>query len=119
MVKRMVAVCVLLALVLSLAGCKLSLNMLEMPSLPQVDSSSTLTAKIESVNGNQCTIIVTEGNGEYDKEDILYITYGIVAGNLTLAVGNTVTITYNYVKDVSEYEGLPHITVDEIAILTK
>ena len=65
----------------ALCGC----NILEMgtaPTLPKLHyDESTLTGKVEFVNGRTCRISILEGDGHYDaatekrSADVLYVTF--------------------------------------------
>ena len=64
-----------------LSGC----NILEMgtaPTLPKLNyDESTLTAKVEFVNGRTCRVSILEGDGHYDaatekrEADVIFVTY--------------------------------------------
>lgn len=114
-------------LLMLLAGC----NILETdnpPTLPMIDlDSSTLTGTVEFVNGRTCRITVTEGDSHFDgpyenkrgelvSGDTIQLTYTTLSGAKTVKVGDTVTFTYRYTQDVSEKNGNPHITVNEIIV---
>lgn len=113
MCKRILAVLLLFVLLMSLSGCKkLSLDM------PQLTGSSTLTGKVEAVDGNTCTILVTEGDKHFDAEDQLYLTYVVLDGAGALRVGNHVRFSYSYTKNVSEKNDLAHITVQVVTLVS-
>lgn len=101
----------------ALCGC----NILEIgtpPTLPKLDyDSSTLTGTVEFVNGRTCRISVLEGDSHFDAAtekrdaDVLFVTYSSLAGSKSVQVGNTVSFTYSYTRDVSERDSAPHISV--------
>ena len=100
-----------------LCGC----NILEMgtpPTLPKLSyDESTLTGRVEFVNGRTCRISILEGDGHYDaatekrEADVIFVTYAGLEGSKSVQVGNTVTFTYSYTSDVTERDGQPHISV--------
>ena len=99
---------------LTLTGCGMDSN----PTLPQlVLDGSELTGTVEYINGRTCRILITEEDGHYDAEDQLYLTYSTIAGSKAIKVGDTVSFSYRYTQDVSEYNGDPHITVNEVSVL--
>ena len=105
-----------------LCGC----NILEMgtpPTLPKLGyDESTLTGKVEFVNGRTCRISVLEGDGHYDaatekrEADVLFVTYAGLDGSKSVQVGNTVTFTYSYTEDVTERDSEPHISVQVLTV---
>ena len=116
-----------LALVLVLAmtalcGC----NILEMgnaPTLPKLDyDESTLTGKVEFVNGRTCRVSILEGDGHYDaatekrEADVIFVTYASLEGSKSVQVGNTVSFTYSYTTDVTERDSTPHISVRVLTV---
>ena len=106
----------------ALCGC----NILEMgtaPTLPKVRyDESTLTGKVEFVNGRTCRISILEGDGHYDAAtekrdaDVIFVTYASLDGSKSVQVGNTVTFAYSYATDVTERDGTPHISVRVLAV---
>ena len=86
----------------ALCGC----NILEMgtaPTLPRLDyDESTLTGKVEFVNGRTCRVSILEGDGHYDaatekrEADVIFVTYASLEGSKSVQVGNTVSFTYSY-----------------------
>lgn len=120
MSKRIIALIGLFCLLISLAGCKLSIrNTVEGKdaSLPAFDLSTSLICTVDSMDGSRCTVTVLEDNSNYDKDDVLYITYDTVAEGQSLTIGDVITFSYNYVSDVSAISGTPHIVVEELSIL--
>ena len=105
-----------------LSGC----NILEMgtaPTLPKLNyDESTLTAKVEFVNGRTCRVSILEGAGHYDaatekrEADVIFVTYSSLSGSKSVQVGNTVTFTYSYTTDVTERDGQPHISVKVLGV---
>ena len=106
----------------ALSGC----NILEMgtaPTLPRLDyDESTLTAKVEFVNGRTCRISILEGDGHYDaatekrEADVIFVTYASLEGSKSVQVGNTVSFTYSYTTDVTERDSTPHISVRVLTV---
>ena len=103
---------ILSALILGLfSGCGSA------PTLPALDLyGSTITGTVEYMDGQSCRILVTEGDSHYDTETQVQITYTSIVGKDALAVGDKITVEYDYVKHVTDYNGLPHITVEQIHI---
>ena len=106
----------------ALCGC----NILEMgtaPTLPKLSyDESTLTGKVEFVNGRTCRISILEGDGHYDaatekrEADVIFVTYASLDGSKSVQVGNTVTFAYSYATDVTERDGTPHISVRVLTV---
>ena len=112
-----------LVLVLTLlTGC--GIEMISMPELPEVElSTSTLAGTVEFVNGRTCRILITEGDSHFraasddDSADVVQLTFlNITGGKKTVQVGDTVRFEYDYVTQVSEYLGSPHITVNQVRV---
>ena len=106
----------------ALCGCNI-LEMGEAPTLPKLGyDESTLTGKVEFVNGRTCRISVLEGDGHYDAAtekrdaDVLFVTYASLEGSKSVQVGNTVTFTYSYTEDVTERDSEPHISVKILTV---
>ena len=105
-----------------LSGCNI-LEMGKAPTLPKLGyDESTLTGKVEFVNGRTCRISVLEGDGHYDaatekrEADVLFVTYAGLDGSKSVQVGNTVTFTYSYTEDVTERDSEPHISVKVLTV---
>ena len=106
----------------ALCGC----NILEMgtpPTLPKLDyDESTLTGKVEFVNGRTCRVSILEGDGHYDaatekrEADVIFVTYASLEGSKSVQVGNTVSFTYSYTTDVTERDSTPHISVRVLTV---
>ena len=106
----------------ALCGC----NILELgtaPTLPRLDyDESTLTAKVEFVNGRTCRVSILEGDGHYDaatekrEADVIFVTYASLKGSKSVQVGNTVSFTYSYTTDVTERDSTPHISVRVLTV---
>ena len=118
-------------LVSMLSGCDIK-DLLETdnpPTLPELTlDASTLTGTVEFVNGYTCRVRVSQGDSHFDGPyinrrdeevpgDLIQVTYTSLSGAKALAVGDTVTITYRYTRDVSEKNGNPHITVNTLTII--
>ena len=98
------------------------------PTLPKIDlDESSLTCRVDFINGRTCRVTVTEGDSHYDgphenrrgemvEGDTLQISYTSLKGADTLSVGDTITFSYHYNTDVSEKNGDPHISVSEITV---
>ena len=105
-----------------LSGC----NILEMgtpPTLPRLHyDESTLTGRVEFVNGRTCRVSILEGDGHYDaatekrEADVIFVTYASLDGSKSVQVGNTVTFTYAYTEDVTERDSEPHISVKVLTV---
>lgn len=116
--RKMIALMLALVLaVTALCGCNI-LEMGEAPTLPKLEyDESTLTCKVEFVNGRTCRVSVLEGDSHYDAAterrdaDVVYVTYTSLEGNKSVQAGDTVTFTYSYNTDVTERDGEPHISV--------
>ena len=106
----------------ALCGC----NILEMgtaPTLPKLHyDESTLTGKVEFVNGRTCRISILEGDGHYDaatekrEADVIFVTFSDLGGKKSVQVGDTVRFTYAYTTDVTERDGEPHISVRKLMV---
>lgn len=120
MLKRLSALLALFCLLLCLAGCNSSIRDTvegKDATLPPLRIDSTLICSVVSVADNRCQAIVLEGNNNYDRDDTIYITFDSVAKDQSLFYGDAITFNYNYVTDVSAFEGKPNIKTDEITIL--
>lgn len=128
MKKRILALMLCLALAAgALCGCNI-LETDDPPTLPKLDLySSELTGTVEYVNGRTIRITVTVGDSHYDGPyvnskgnevagDTVQVTYTDIKGAKTVSVGDTVSFSYDYVNDVSERNGDPHITVKTIKV---
>ena len=106
----------------ALCGC----NILEMgtaPTLPKINyDESTLTCRVEFVNGRTCRVSILEGDGHYDaatekrEADVIFVTYAGLEGSKSVQVGNTVRFAYSYTTDVTERDGTPHISVRVLTV---
>ncbi len=116
--RKMLALMLALALAMTaLCGCNI-LELGEAPTLPKLDyDKSTLTCKVEFVNGRTCKVSVLEGDSHYDAAterraaDVIFVTYTSLEGSKSVQVGDTVSFTYSYNTDVTERDGEPHISV--------
>lgn len=120
MMKRFIALFMLICLLPVLAGCNSSLrNTVEgqEATMPPLRVDSTLICSVVSVTDNRCQAIVLEGNNNYDKDDTVYITFESVNKNQSLFYDDVITFSYNYVTDVSVYQNKPHIKTGEISII--
>ena len=120
--KRIALILAALLAMTALCGC----NILEMgtaPTLPRLDyDESTLTGKVEFVNGRTCRVSILEGDGHYDaatekrEADVIFVTYASLEGSKSVQVGNTVSFTYSYTTDVTERDSTPHISVRVLTV---
>lgn len=95
------------------SGCGMEQN----PTLPSIDlDGSTLAGNVEYINGRTCLVRITEEDSHFDQDKVVYISYSSINGGKTIAIGDQVSFSYNYSKDVSEYNGEPHIAVNEAFI---
>ena len=116
--RKLIALTLAAVLVMTaLCGCNI-LEMGEAPTLPRLDYDvSTLTCKVEFVNGRTCRVSVLEGDSHYDAAtekrdaDVIYVTFSDLSGKKSVQVGDTVTFSYAYTSDVTERDGEPHISV--------
>ena len=99
-----------------LTGC--SIEMIPMPSLPELgDNLSSLTGQVDYVNGRTCRIIITSGDSHFEEEDEIQLTFTNLEGSKkSVQIGDTVRFRYDYVSQVSEFLGSPHITVNQIRV---
>lgn len=108
----------LTALVLAfvLIGC--GIENLPMPRVPDTElAPSALTAQVDYINGRTCRIIVTEGDSHFDQGDELQLTFTNLTGSKkSLRIGDIVRFEYDYISQVSELLGSPHITVNQIQV---
>jgi len=106
----------LLILSLLLCGCDI-LGLVSAPEIPDFGGSlSTLAGTVEYVNGRTCRVLITEEDSHFDEDDIIQVTYTSLEGNKSVRIGDTVRITYDYVSQVSELAGDPHITVNQMIV---
>lgn len=131
MTKRILAVMMILAVMLFAAGCqdeiKNAVEKEQAPDFLKFDLSSTLICTVQDVVQNKCIAEVTEGNGNYDPETIMVISFETVTGDMDVRKDDAITFTYDYAVDVSaysKYEGksetyhnIPHISVAEITVI--
>ena len=131
MMKRIFALMILLAMAVSLGGCqekiKETVEQGEAPDFLTIDFSSTLICTVKDVVQDKCIAEVTEGNGTYDPETMVVISFAAVSDEAELTEGEVITFIYDYAVDVSaysKYEGtsdtyhnIPHIRVEEITVI--
>lgn len=87
------------------------------PSLPTLDLyGSSLSGTVEYIDGQNCRVVVTEGDGHYSTETVIQLTYSTLSGKDALAVGDKVHFDYDYVENVSDYNGMPHITIERVNV---
>lgn len=115
-IKRAFLSLMVLALTALLVGC--GIEDLPMPRVPDTElSPSGLTAQVDYINGRTCRIIVTEGDSHFDEGDELQLTFSNLTGSKkSLRIGDTVRFEYDYISQVSELLGSPHITVNQIRV---
>ena len=138
MTKRLIAVILLLVVMILAAGCQEEIqnaqeeikNVVEQGETPDFltfDFSSTLICTVDEIIGNQCIAEVTEGNGNYDPETMVLISFEAVTEDADLKAGDVITFTYDYAVDVSAvtkyeskmdtYHNIPHIHTEEISTI--
>lgn len=120
MTKRMIAIISLLCLVIGLTGCNVNLRDTvegNEEKMPAFDISSDLIGTVTGISGNRYTVTVLEDNAQYDKDDVVYVTYLPAEGGVSLKAGDIINAHYNYITDVSSVGGIPHITTDSVSIL--
>ena len=105
-----------------LCGCNI-LQMGTPPPLPKLSyDESSLTGRVEFVNGRTCRITIVEGDGHYraatEKRDadVIFVTYSDLGGKKSVQVGDTVRFDYAYTTDVTERDGQPHISVHKLMV---
>ena len=87
------------------------------PTLPSVDLySSTLSGTVQYISGQDCRVVISDGDSHYDDGDVIQVSFSSVAESKPVEAGDRVTFEYDYIKNVTEYNDLPHITVDEITV---
>ena len=106
----------------ALCGC----NILEIgtaPTLPKLSyDESSLTCKVEYVNGRTCRVSILEGDGHYKaatekrEADVIFVTFSDLGGKKSVQVGDTVRFDYAYTTDVTERDGEPHISVRKLNV---
>lgn len=114
--RRIISLIALLTAVVLLAGC--GVESLPLPKLPELEGvDSALTGKVDYVNGRTCRILITEGDSHFDEGDELQLTFTNLEGSKkSVQIGDTVEFHYDYVSQVSELLGSPHITVNLIRV---
>ena len=92
------------------------------PKLEMEENLSTLVGTVEYVNGRTCRVLVTQGDSHFDaasedeEADVIQLTFTNLEGSKSILVGDTVRFEYDYVSQVSEYLGSPHITVNQVYV---
>ena len=88
------------------------------PTLPRIDlDGSSLTGTVEYINGRTCRIRITGEDSHYDEDDLIHLTYSTIEGSKGIKIGDQVSFSYHYTSDVSEYNGDPHITVNQVSVV--
>ena len=113
--KMKVLLAALLVLVL-FTGC--GIESVPMPSLPEFGNNlSSLTGQVDYVNGHTCRIIITSGDSHFEENDEIQLTFTNLEGSKkSVQTGDTVRFHYDYVSQVSELLGSPHITVNQVRV---
>lgn len=96
-----------------LAGCGSA------PTLPTLDLySSSLSGTVEylSEEGQSCRMVVVEGDSHYKEKKVVQVSYSSVKGKDTVSVGDSIRFDYNYIDNVTDYNGLPHITIEQVTV---
>ena len=120
MTKRLIILFTLICLIVGLSGCNFSIRESvegKNVTLPPLRIDSTLVCRITTMDGNRCYVKVLEGNGNYDKDDELYVTYESVAKKEQVHHEDVITFEYNYVTSVAAIGNVPHILVDEVTVI--
>ena len=92
------------------------------PKLEMEENLSTLVGTVEYVNGRTCRVLITQGDSHFDaaseneEADVIQLTFTNLEGSKSILVGDTVRFEYDYVSQVSEYLGSPHITVNQVYV---
>ena len=120
--RKLIALTLAAVMMTLLCGCNI-LEMGKAPTLPEFNyDESTLTGRVEFVNGRTCRVSILEGDGHYDaaaeerEADVVFVTYASLDGSKSVQVGNTVTFTYSYTEDVTERDSEPHISVKVLTV---
>ncbi len=87
------------------------------PTLPSFDLySSSISGTVEYVDGQNCRIVVVEEDDHYSEDTTIQVTYASVDGKASVEVGDKISFRYNYIEDVTEYNSLPHITIERVHV---
>lgn len=105
-----------LILAFILVGC--GIEDLPMPKVPDAElAPSALAAQVDYINGRTCRIIVTEGDSHFDAGDELQLTFSNLTGSrMSPRIGDIVRFEYDYISQISELLGSPHIIVNQIQV---
>lgn len=104
-------------ILLIVAVIVIAIQFLPAPKLEMAEYLSTLTGTVEYVNGRTCRVLITEGDSHYDPDDVIQLTFVNLEGSKkSVQMGDTVKFEYNYISQVSEYLGSPHITVNQLYV---
>ena len=120
MSKRIIILFTVICMAICMTGCHFSIRKTvedKDTTLPPLRIDSSLVCSVDSIEGNRCLVTVLEGNGTYDADDEVYVTYESVAKKEQLHRGDVITFSYNYVTDVSAIDDMPHITVETVTIV--
>ena len=86
-------------------------------NVSHINSVTLQIGTVTGISGNRYTVTVLEDNAQYDKDDVVYVTYLPAEGGVSLKAGDIINAHYNYITDVSSVGGIPHITTDSVSIL--
>ncbi len=94
------------------------------PRLPELRlDESLVVGTVESIQGNTCRLRVTQGDSHFDgptetrEGDLIQVQFSAVSGGKTVAQGSEIQVPYRYTSDVSEYNALSLITVEQVSVL--
>lgn len=114
--RKFLALFLIAILVISAAGCSLSLESLGLGKLEEFLDDSPIVCKITEKDGKVLKVTVLSHDGHYDEDDILYVDYNALPENSALKKGEIITFTYDYINKVTVKNDLPYILVDTIEV---
>jgi len=98
----------LVAMLLMLTACSLPID------LP--GGAETLICRVTEKAERLLTVEVLEDNLHYDAGATLLVQYRALSGTTSLSPGDTVSVTYSYLEDVTVQDKLPCITVETVTL---
>lgn len=104
---RILSVLSLITCLLLLTSCGFSLKSV----LPE---EKQLICQVTAKEDQALTVQVLSADSHYDEGDLLIIKYRLTSGARELLVGDTITITYDYLNDVTVQNDTPCIGVDTV-----
>ncbi len=90
-----------------LCACDLPVDILE---------EKAIVCQVTAKEQQELTVVVQSPDIHYDEGDALVIRYAHVNDNKTVAVGNQITFTYDYLQDVTTRNDLPYLTVESVSL---